>query len=291
MKPGQTTRGLVAALALLALGSCDSARAPQVASAPGPTATSNTRSAEAAPPTAEPRRIIRTAELSLEAASPADVQAKAAALAQAKGGFVLSADTSHVQLEGGAEETSVDMVIRVPVTAFDSTLEGLRTLGTRVANEKVRGEDVTEEYVDLEARLHAQRAVEQQYLEILKQAHAIHDVLEVQEKLGNVRTEIERAEGRRRYLEDRTNLATITLHIAGHIEALEASGPGFGNSVRRAGHDAVAVTIGLVNGAIRLVGVLVPVVILVLLPAYWLLRWLVRRRKKAASAVETRKQG
>ena len=280
-RPSRTTRRLSAALGLLALGSCDhAARAPAFDSAPAATAAGGARQAETAPAAATQRRIIRTAELSLEAAAPADVQARAAALAQAKGGFVLSADTSHVQLEGGAEETSVDMVIRVPVAAFDSTLEGLRVLGTRVANEKVRGEDVTEEYVDLEARLHAQRAVEQQYLEILKQARAIHDVLEVQEKLGAVRTEIERAEGRRRYLENQTSLATITLHIAGHIEALEASGPGFGNSVRRAGHDAVAVAIDLVNGAIRLVGVLLPITFLVLLPAYFLVRWLVRRRKK-----------
>ncbi len=282
----------MAALGLLALGGCDAAaRAPVVASAMGPVAADGASPAKAAPAAAEPRRIIRTAELSIEAASPADIQARAASLAQAKGGFVLSADTSHFQLEGGAEETNVDMVLRVPVAAFESTLEGLRALGTRVANEKVRGEDVTEEYVDLEARLHAQRAIEQQYLEILKQAHAIHDVLEVQEKLGTVRTEIERAEGRRRYLEDRTNLATITVHISGHIEALEASGPGFGNSVRRAGHDAVAVAILLVNGAIRFVGVLLPVAFLVLLPAYLVLAWLARRRKKASTAAEARKQG
>jgi uncharacterized membrane protein len=245
----------------------------------------------AAPQTTEPRRIIRTAELSLEAASPSDVEARATAVAHSNGGFVLSADTNHAQLEGGAEETSVEMVLRVPVAAFDSTLDALRVLGTRVASEQIRGEDVTEEYVDLEARLHAQRAIEVQYQEILKQAHTIHDVLEVQEKLGDVRTEIERAEGRRRYLEDRTSLATITLHIAGHIEALEASGPGFGRSVREAGHDAVAVTIGILNGAIRVVGAMLPVTLLVLLPGYFLLRWLVRRRRRVAPTPEAKKAG
>jgi Domain of unknown function (DUF4349) len=240
-----------------------------------------------APPTAQPvvaeptaRRVIRTAEVSLEAVEPVAAQRTITQLAEARGGFVLSADTSRVRAEDGAEQTLVTVVFRVPSVAFDATLQTLRGLGS-VSTEKVTGQDVTEEYVDLEARLKAEYAVEQQYLAILKDAKAIPDILAVQEKLGEVRTEIERAEGRRRFLDSQTSLSTFTVHLAKHIEAVDASGPGFGTSVRKAGRDAVDVAIAIVNGAIRLVGVLAPIALLLGLPAYLVVRAVVRRRRRS----------
>jgi len=164
----------------------------------------------------------------------------------------------------------------------------VRALGTRVSNEKVTGQDVTEEYVDLEARVRAQRAVEKQYLTILEQAKTIPDILAVQQKLGEVRTEIERAEGRRRLLENETSLSTITVHVARQIAAVDASGPGFGRSVREAGHDAVHVGIAILNGAIRLVGVLLPVGVLVVAPAVFLVRlWRRRRAKRRVPSLQS----
>jgi hypothetical protein len=230
------------------------------------------------------RRVIRTAELSLEADHPDVVEQKVAALADTRGGFVLSADTSRSRSEDGAEQIEVTVVFRVPAAAFDPTLETLRGLGTHVSNEKVTGQDVTEEYVDLEARIKAQRALEEQFLAILKEAKTIPDVLAVEQKLGEVRTEIERAEGRRRFLESQTSLSTFTVHLARHIEAVEASGPGFGASIRRAGRDAIEVAVAIVNGAIRLVGVLAPVGLLLGLPMYLGVRALVRRRRRLRSA-------
>ena len=68
---------------------------------------------------------------------------------------------------------------------------------------------MTEEYIDLEARLRAQRALEAQFLEIMKTANKVSDALEVQRELANVRSEIERVEGRRRFLENQSSLSTI----------------------------------------------------------------------------------
>ncbi len=237
--------------------------------------------AQGGSPTEVARRIIRTAELSVETDAPEVAARKVSALADAKGGFVVSSDTSRSTDADGAESVLTTVVFRVPVAAFDDTLLAVRALGTRVSSEKVTGQDVTEEYVDLEARIRAQRAVEEQYLSVLKDAKAITDILAVQQKLGEVRTEIERAEGRRRFLESQTSLSTITVHVARHIAAVEASGPGFGRSVREAGHDAVYVGIAIVNGTIRLVGVLLPVGVLFGVPLYLLVRVWRRRRAKA----------
>lgn len=245
-----------------------------------PVAAPEPPSPTAATPVTSPRRIIRTADMSVETDTPEAAVSKVTALADAKGGFVVSSDTERSKDSDGAETVSTTIVFRVPVSAFDDALAAVRAMGSRVSIEKVTGQDVTEEYVDLDARIRAQRAVEEQYMSILKEAKTIPDILAVQQKLGEVRTEIERAEGRRRYLESQTSLSTITVHVARHIGAVDASGPGFGRSISEAGHDAVAVGIAIINGAIRLVGVLLPVGLLVGGPAWLLVRaW--RRRRRA----------
>jgi hypothetical protein len=230
------------------------------------------------------RRVIHTAELWLDADAPEGVSAKLGMLAQGKGGFVLNSDVSRTRDSDGAEVITATIVFRVPAAAFEETLAAAKGLGTRVSNEKVTGQDVTEEYVDVESRLKAERAVEEQYLSVLKEAKSITDILAVQQKLGEVRTEIERAEGRRRFLESQTSLSTVTVHVARHIEAVETSGPGFGRSLKEAGHDAVSVSIGIINGTIRLVGVLLPVGVLLVAPAVLLVRAFMQRRRRLARA-------
>jgi len=223
--------------------------------------------------------------MSVETDTPEAAVSKVTALADAKGGFVVSSDTDRSKDSDGAETVSTTIVFRVPVSTFDDALAEVRAMGSRVSSEKVAGQDVTEEYVDLDARIRAQRAVEEQYMAILKEAKTIPDILAVQQKLGDVRTEIERAEGRRRYLESQTSLSTITVHVARHIEAVDASGPGFGRSISQAGHDAVSVGIAIINGAIRLLGVLLPVGLLVGVPVWLLIRTARRRRRAWAPRV------
>jgi head-tail adaptor len=224
------------------------------------------------------RRIIRTAELSVETDAPGVATSRLAALADAHAGFVVSSETGRSTEADGAETVSTTVILRVPVESFEDVLAAVRALGSRVSNEKVTGQDVTEEYVDLEARIRAQQALEEQYMAILREAKSIPDVLAVQQKLGEVRTEIERAEGRRRLLESEASFSTITVHVARRIAGVEAGGPGFGRSVHEAWSDAITVGLAIVNGAIRLVGFLLPVSVLVVLPAALLLRtW--RRRK------------
>jgi hypothetical protein len=292
--PSRWTAALVGLLLLPLLACAKSDHAANASDEPPSTPAAAAGAATPAPnPLAVPakgtgvdvaRRVIRTADLSIEADSPEVIQQRIAQLADAKGGFVVSADTSRWRGDDGAETTTVNVVFRVPSATFDATLDELRRMGRHVSNEKVTGQDVTEEYVDLEARIRAQRAVEDSYLSILKDAKTIHDALEVQQKLGEVRTEIERVEGRRRFLENQTSLSTITAHIARRIEAVEANGPGFGHSVRKAGRDAVDVSIAIVNGVIRTVGVLLPVFVLLGLPFYLFIRFLVRRRRRTHAA-------
>ena len=91
---------------------------------------------------------------------------------------------------------------------------------------------MTEEYIDLEARIRSKQALEAQFLEIMKQARSVSDALEVQRQLSEVRSEIERIEGRRRFLENQSSLSTITVTLQPSQPLVSTSG--FFYKVKRA---------------------------------------------------------
>ncbi len=94
------------------------------------------------------------------------------------------------------------MTIRVPSEKFDETLNEIRKNSNRVIVETVKGEDVTEEFIDIEARLKTKKALEEQFLEIMKRSNSVEEALNVQRELAEVRGEIEQIEGRKRFLEN-----------------------------------------------------------------------------------------
>ncbi|HYO92406.1 MAG TPA: DUF4349 domain-containing protein, partial [Pyrinomonadaceae bacterium] len=141
-------------------------------------------------------------------------------------------------------------------------------------------QDVTEEYIDLEARIRAKQALETQFMEIMKQAKTVTDALEVQEQLSEVRAQIEQMEGRRRFLENQTSLSTVTVTIMPPSQIVSSTG--FFYSVKRAFADGLDVAALITLGLIRLFIALVPILILIVLPIYLLVRYLVRRAQRRA---------
>lgn len=221
------------------------------------------------------RQIIRNADLSVEADDPGRARNQAIAVAERIGGFAQSTDTVSADHELERSELRVNLLLRVPSDRFEPALGELRALGRGVGREQVKGQDVTEEFIDLEARIRTQRALEAQLLEILKTTTAVSEMMEVHKRLADVRGEIEKMEGRHRYLDDRASLSTIRLEISGPASG---RGHGFGDSVRRAKDDVVAIASGIVTGAIRLTGFLLPVLVMIGLPGY-AIRHAIRRRR------------
>ena len=160
------------------------------------------------------RKILRDATLTLEVGAPAEAQRKITSIAESLGGFVVTSESKLRQIGDSKQELEVNLVVRVPATQFGSALDQIRSTGSRVIQEKITGQDVTEEFIDLEARLKTQKALEPQFLEIMKQANKVEDALEVQRQIAEVRTEIEKLEGRKRFLENRASLSTITVNSA-----------------------------------------------------------------------------
>jgi len=150
-------------------------------------------------PSAE-RMIVRQGSLVLVVADLSQAVQKAGETARSLGGFVIYSS----QQEEGAS-----IALRVPAEKFGSAVASLKGLALRVVNEDTRSQDVTEEYVDLEASLRNLEAAEAQYVEILKKAWDVEGMLKVQQELVNVRGQIERTKGRMNYLERTTAMSQI----------------------------------------------------------------------------------
>lgn len=229
------------------------------------------------------RKIIRNADLTLETESPSDGQRKVAAIAEARGGFVVTSDARQRQTDGESKpEMVVTVVVRVPAAQFGAALDEIRPLGSRVSQEKITGQDVTEEYIDLEARIRSKQALEAQFLEIMKQARSVTDALEVQRQLSEVRSEIERLEGRRRFLENQSSLSTITVTLQPSQPLVSTSG--FFYKVKRAFGSGLDIAASITLFLIQFIVGMIPIVLLIFLPIFLLLRYMLRRWRRARLA-------
>jgi hypothetical protein len=105
------------------------------------------------------------------------------------------------------------IVIRVPALHFDQLLMDATKGISKFDNKSIEVKDVTEEFLDIEARLKTKKELENRYLEILKQANNVTEILKVEEQIGQLRSEIESIEGRLRYLKSKISLSTLTMTI------------------------------------------------------------------------------
>ncbi len=131
-----------------------------------------------------------------------------------KSGFVVS---SNLHRSGLSPYATV--VVRLPAADFDQGVDEFKKMG-EVTSERVEGMDVTEEYVDLQARLDNFRAAEQRFVEIMRQAEEIEDILAVQRELTQVREQIERIQGRIKYLKQSADLSTVRVNLSNDPESL-----------------------------------------------------------------------
>ena len=226
------------------------------------------------------RKIIRNADLTMEVASTTEAQHGVTAIAESHGGFVVTSEAKQRENVDPAKRTlDIKLVVRVPATQFGTTLNEIKTLAGNIPEAHVTGQDVTEDFIDLEARIKTQKALELQFLEIMKDARKVVDALEVQRQIADVRTDIEKLEGRKRFLENRSSLSTITVNIQAP-KSVTVSTTGFRSSLRDAVSDSLELASGMVTFFIRLVIVMLPVLVLVVLPSGLVLRYFMRRAQR-----------
>lgn len=199
--------------------------------------------------TSAERKVIKNAEMHLESREPDVTQKIIVAIAEQNSGFVLSTDQSMSDITQNVRD-SVSITIRVPAERFTGAVDAIRDSADRFLVESIKGDDVTEEYIDIQARLRAKKALEEQFLQIMKQSETVEEALLVQSRLADVRTEIEKIEGRLRYLQNQTTYSTIKVSIQTPT-SIAAQSAGFfgrlGDSATRGADGAVNFTLGLVT--------------------------------------------
>jgi hypothetical protein len=154
------------------------------------------------------RKIVKTGYITLEVNDISAAISGVAAIAQDMGGFVVYSNKS-----GDTEITYGQISIRVPSDKFDEALDRLGKLAVSVPNESTTSEDYTQQYTDLQSQLRNLEATEAQYLEILKKAEKVEDILAVQRELSNVRGQIEQLKGQILYIERTSDMALINVNL------------------------------------------------------------------------------
>jgi len=154
------------------------------------------------------RKIVKNGDMTLEVNDITVAITGVAAVAKDLNGYVVSSNKS-----GDQDITYGQISIRVPADRFDEAFDKLRQLAVNVPNESTNSQDVTEQYTDLQAQLRNLQATEAQYLEILKKAEKVEDILAVQRELSNVRGQIEQIQGRIQYLDRTSDMALINVNL------------------------------------------------------------------------------
>jgi hypothetical protein len=201
------------------------------------------------------RLIIRTGQASIEVDSLESSMAELRRAVLKVGGFVADASVQS----GRNQIRSATLELKVPAVRFDELTEALGPIG-RLQHVNVGAEDVSEEFVDLTARVANAHRLEDRLVELLRtRTGKLQDVLTVERELARVREEIERMEGRLRFLKSSAQLSTLSVNLY-EPAPLVASHPGrsvIGEAFRTAWRNFV----GVVAGVIASLGFVVPVVI------------------------------
>lgn len=222
------------------------------------------------------QKIIKTGYLDLQVNDVSESVSKISTYTNGNGGFVQDSDIS--EREDGTHFGN--MTVRLPSETFDAAMDEIASYATLVQTRSSQGQDVTEQYTDLEARLGNAQAQEQEYLKILKQATSVEDILSVQQYLGQVRQEIESYQGQVKYLSNQTSYSTITIGLS-ESSAVHLPTKAFRpfDTLKDAVQGLGAIAQRLVEGLIYLViiggGIVLPIGLIV-----WGIRTLIRRRKQ-----------
>lgn len=159
------------------------------------------------------RLVIENADLAIVVSDPKARMAEINSLANELGGYVVSSNVYQSFTSFGKEVPEASIVIRVPSERLDEALTRIKEGAVEIVRENRSGQDVTSQYVDLQAQLTAKEAAEQKLLEIMDQATRAEDVLAIYLEVQNVQTQIEQLKGQIQYLEESAAMSAISVQL------------------------------------------------------------------------------
>ena len=245
--------------------------------------TDNTTAAETT------RLVIQTADLSIVVN---DVNARVQTIqdmVKTMGGFVVSVNISQTYASDGVKVPQAQIVVRVPQASLDDALTQIKKGVVDVQNETRSGQDVTDQYVDLQSRLTAKEAAADQLTKIMQDATKTQDVLAVYAQLEQIDSDIEVLKGQIKYTEQSAALSSISVNIiaAETIQPIVVAGWKPQGVARDALRDLISFWQGFIDFLIRFFLYVLPLLITIGIPIFLvilLLRWIFRITRKPRPA-------
>lgn len=215
------------------------------------------------------QKIIRSATLKFQTDDLVQTNDRVIASVKKFGGYLQNDRESKEY-----KEISRNVLVRVPSKNFDAFLKEIST-GVEYFDEKnISSEDVTSQYIDNDSRIKTQKALENRYLELLKKANKVSEMLEVEEKLSQIRVEIEAKQARLNYLQTQVEMSAFDITFYKKVPQKESASVSFGSKIGNALASGVN---GLLDFFIGLLEMWPFILILVALIVFFRKRW--KRRK------------
>lgn len=160
------------------------------------------------------------------------------------------------------------IVLRVPENKFDKMLKGISNIATKIDSKNITANDVTDEFIDTEARLKTKKELELRYRELLKKCTKVSEMLEIEQEIEELRSDIEAFEGKLISLNDKVSYSTLdlTFYLKGKVEE-KAEEPGFltrlGNGISSGWSGLVSFFLGLISiwPVVLICGIGIPIII------------------------------
>jgi hypothetical protein len=224
--------------------------------------------------TQDKRMIIHSGTMNLEVDKYDETEGKIKDITNRFNGYVTNT-ISSLNASGKKQGT---ITIRIPSEKFDGLLSEISKI-RKVMNQNISGKDVTEEYMDSEARLKTQRELESRLLKLLEEKTArLTDVVDVEQKLAGVRENIEKTEGRMRYLKDQASYSTLAVSVYEPSMLVTSTGGGFFYELGRGFEKGLTGFTAVLSALITFIIALLPVLVIAYL-IFLLVRRYLRKRK------------
>lgn len=210
------------------------------------------------------RMIIKTGTMNLEIEKYDETINQINDYVKKSGGFITNS-SSQVNASGKKQGA---ITIRITTDKYDAMIKDMGNFG-KILNSQINGNDVTSEYIDLQARMTTQAELEKRLLSLLNEKTAkLVDVVEVEEKLSSVRQNIEQSQGRMKYLKNQSDFSTLTVSVYEPSLMITSSGGGFFYEIERGFSKGLKGFTEVLSGMITFFIALMPVVILILILTY-----------------------
>ena len=229
------------------------------------------------------RVVIKNASLEIVVNAPDQSMQSISRMAEAMGGFVVSANLYQTQTSDGQEVPRASITIRVPAENLDEALAIIEAESDRLPlNKNINSQDVTREYTDLQSRLSNLEAAEEQLMQIMESANRTEDVLNVFDQLTRVREQIEVIKGQMQYFENSAKLSVISVELIPNeiIQPISIGGWEPVGVIKDAIQSLIVALQGLVNVAIWVALFILPIVLIIGLPLFFIIRGVRNRRRR-----------